>query len=144
FFQVGHKSYYITPIKTNFFAARDLCIQNNADLATFQSTADLEAISDYLISNKKQFDNEGQFWISYFDLGRATGMFYSIATGRPLTSSGWLPGQPDNAGNNEHCVHIWDVKGKFGLNDNNCMANFRALCEEKPQWEPQPCYFYLL
>ncbi|KAH8337308.1 hypothetical protein KR059_006527, partial [Drosophila kikkawai] len=139
FFQIGTKNYFIRPIKTNFFAARDLCIQNNGDLATFGSKANLDDVLDYLVKNKEELNGDIHFWTSYFDLGRAKGMFYSIATGRPLNVFGWLPNEPNSSGNDEHCVNIWTKNEKYGLNDANCMLAFRVLCEEtKPQWMQQP------
>ncbi|KAH8337310.1 hypothetical protein KR059_006529, partial [Drosophila kikkawai] len=136
-FKIGHKNYFVSLTKTNFFAARDSCIQNNGDLATFGSNSDLDDVLNYF-NNKEKLNGETQFWTSYFDLGRAKGLFYSIATGTPLTTFGWLEGQPNNWHNDEHCVNIWSQNGKYGLNDAGCMETFRALCEKTPQWELQP------
>ncbi|KAH8337311.1 hypothetical protein KR059_006530, partial [Drosophila kikkawai] len=129
FFRSGPKNYYISPIKTNFFAARDHCIAHGADLATFESIADLEAVSNFLIQHGYNSESNDLFWVSYWDLGRAQGLFHSIATGQLLTTSGWTHGQPDNAGGVEHCVQIWKRNGQYGMNDNNCNVNLRALCQ---------------
>ncbi|KAH8292510.1 hypothetical protein KR054_011178, partial [Drosophila jambulina] len=125
------KNYYISPIKTNFFAARDHCIAQGADLATFESNTDLEQVSNFLIQHGYNSESEDLFWVSYWDLGRAQGQFHSIATGQLLTASGWTPGEPDNAGGVEHCVHIWKRAGKYGMNDHNCNVNLRALCQQR-------------
>ncbi|KAH8337309.1 hypothetical protein KR059_006528, partial [Drosophila kikkawai] len=135
---IGNTNYFISPVKTNFFAARDLCMQRDGDMAAFESSADLEAVLDYLINNEDKLNGEHKFWTSYFDLGRPTGMFYSIATGMPLTSSGWQPGEPNNSRNDEHCVHIWNYNKKYGLNDVNCMSTFRALCKKNTQLNVSP------
>lgn len=132
----------MTPTKTNFFAARDHCIDHNADLATFESIGELEAVSNYLIQNGFNSEAKDLFWVSYWDLGRRQGMFHSIATGQLLTTSGWTHGQPDNAGGVEHCVHIWKRAGSYGMNDNNCNVKLRAICQQRTYHFPQNCCQY--
>ncbi|KAH8292504.1 hypothetical protein KR054_011168 [Drosophila jambulina] len=120
-------SYYISPITTNFFVARDHCIDHNGDLATFDSIAELEAVSNYLIQN----GIDDLLWVSYWDLGRPQGLFHSIATGKLMTISSWVDGQPDNFEGIEHCVHIVKRNGKYGMNDCACNSILRALCQRR-------------
>ncbi|XP_003736506.3 C-type lectin 37Db-like [Drosophila pseudoobscura] len=128
---VRNKKFFISPIKKNFYVARDLCKQNNADLATIESKDELVAISSRLLQEGYRSEANDLFWLAYFDVGRPAGKFYSIATGLPLNTTGWAAGQPDNAGGNEHCAHIWLRFGKYGMNDNNCNVELRAICEQK-------------
>ncbi|KAH8374692.1 hypothetical protein KR200_003787, partial [Drosophila serrata] len=104
---------------------------HNADLATFESIADLEAVSNYLIQHGFNSELNDLFWVSYWDLGRPQGLFHSIATGKLMTTSGWIEGQPDNYGGVEHCVHIVKRNGKYGMNDYNCNLSLRALCQQR-------------
>ncbi|XP_017140186.1 C-type lectin 37Db-like [Drosophila miranda] len=129
--RVRDKKFFISPTPTNFFVARDLCKRNNADLATIESNDELVAISRNLLQKGYRSEANDLFWLAYFDLGRPAGNFYSIATGLPLNTAGWVPGQPDNAGGNEHCAHIWLRAGKYGMNDHNCFVQLRAICEQK-------------
>ncbi|KAH8331481.1 hypothetical protein KR074_004089, partial [Drosophila pseudoananassae] len=130
FLHVGDKQYYVSPVKRNFYSARDVCIQNNADLASVESDEEMNALSDFLFL--KKYDNEtiyASFWVSYFDEGRAPGSFYSVKTGRPMVYTAWSKPQPDNKNGIEHCVELWVYKDTYKMNDENCYIENRAVCE---------------
>ncbi|XP_026842921.1 C-type lectin 37Db-like [Drosophila persimilis] len=140
FLKVGFKNYYISHIQTNWFVARDICSQHNAELANIESAKELDAISKYLIEQGYEQGVNNYFWISLFDVGREPGHFYSITTGRPMSFARWTPGQPDNYGGYEHCVHLWWTEKGYGMNDNDCLANLRAICEEKTHLAIPPTF----
>ncbi|KAH8279317.1 hypothetical protein KR026_006568, partial [Drosophila bipectinata] len=128
--RVGEKRYYVSPVKLNFYSARDLCIQNNADLASIESDDEMNALSDYLYL--KKYENEtiyASFWVSYFDEGRSPGSFYSVKTGRPMIYTAWSIPQPDNKNGIEHCVELRPVQDAYKMNDESCYKENRAVCE---------------
>ncbi|XP_071790238.1 alpha-N-acetylgalactosamine-specific lectin-like [Asterias amurensis] len=40
----------------------------------------------------------------------------------------WLPGQPDDGGEGEHCVDFWNDSGEIGWNDENCARENAFIC----------------
>ncbi|XP_062575880.1 perlucin-like [Saccostrea cucullata] len=44
------------------------------------------------------------------------------------TYKNWSPGEPNNAGSNEHCLEM-DMNGNYQWNDNNCQNRFNFICE---------------
>uniref|UniRef100_A0A8C4RNN1 C-type lectin domain-containing protein n=2 Tax=Erpetoichthys calabaricus TaxID=27687 RepID=A0A8C4RNN1_ERPCA len=44
---------------------------------------------------------------------------------RPLSFTKWKPGEPNNSGGNENCIHIWD-NGEW--NDTGCNSEMHAIC----------------
>ncbi|XP_070610687.1 C-type lectin lectoxin-Thr1-like [Erythrolamprus reginae] len=41
----------------------------------------------------------------------------------------WNPGEPNNSGNNEDCVELWDGSGYNNWNDENCVSERPFLCQ---------------
>jgi hypothetical protein len=53
-------------------------------------------------------------WIGLTD--REHGGVFAWVSGMPVAFVSWMPGQPDNSGNNEHFVHFWEPQvGADGL-----------------------------
>ncbi|XP_039174569.1 C-type lectin lectoxin-Thr1-like [Crotalus tigris] len=41
----------------------------------------------------------------------------------------WKPGEPNNAGNDEYCVELWNPSGYTKWNDENCASLRSFLCK---------------
>ncbi|XP_053958229.1 C-type lectin 37Db-like [Anastrepha ludens] len=135
FIQIGRKYYFInTAVQMNWFAAAHLCRSYDSDLVTVESDAEMDDLSSYLTTN----GHTGQyFWTSGNDL-IAEGQFMSLSTGRPLSYARWTAGEPDNANNNESCIHLWtNFETVFKMNDMPCTADGYAICERRKP--PNPC-----
>merc|ERR1711990_1177055 len=67
-------------------------------------------------------------WIGATDLGHE-GIFVWVNGARVGRGHGtyWIPGQPTNAGGNEHCVHIWGDHGN-DWNDCPCESKNTFFC----------------
>jgi hypothetical protein len=61
-----------------------------------------------------------QVLIGATDIGTESD-FYWAATGKPLNYPiKWIDGEPNNLGNNEHCVGLWRAKANYEFNDIPC------------------------
>ncbi|XP_039949396.1 C-type lectin 37Db-like [Bactrocera tryoni] len=126
FIEIGSKYYLInTATNMNWFSAVLYCRNYDSDLVVIESEAEMNALSFYLTTNGHI---ERHFWLGATDLADE-GKFMSLKDGRPMLYAKWSGGQPDNAGQNEDCLHLWPVNNIFRMNDENCMAQHYAICE---------------
>uniref|UniRef100_A0A0A1WKJ8 Perlucin n=2 Tax=Zeugodacus cucurbitae TaxID=28588 RepID=A0A0A1WKJ8_ZEUCU len=86
----------------------------------------MNALSFYLTTNDGHIGK--YFWLGVSDLADE-GKFMSHTDGRPMPYAKWSGGQPDDAGKNEDCVHLWAINNVFHMNDNVCTAMAYAICE---------------
>lgn len=119
----GASSYVFCPGAVTQAQATVECQARGAKLATLESASEnafvsTEALAYGLVAP----------WVSLVDT--VTENTFVWGTGAPLTYSGWCPGEPNNA-NNEDCVQLnWGCGGGgFAWNDNNCGAAFSFVCE---------------
>ena len=66
----------------------------------------------------------------------AEGQFV-YSDGSNVDFANWLPGQPDNAGGNEHCGHVWYLDPinngtAHGWNDWYCDKTLAYVCKMDP------------
>ncbi|XP_065090154.1 elastase-1-like [Ochlerotatus camptorhynchus] len=123
------KQYFVHNNKeVTFLAAWRLCQSVGHRLATITSEEDSQLIEQAIA---KSSNTKGPWFIGGTDLGNE-GHFIWIATNKPI---GYLtgyfnysPGQPDNAGGNEHCLEIGRWGGVF-WNDVPCEWTQRYICE---------------
>ncbi|XP_075155307.1 C-type lectin 37Db-like [Haematobia irritans] len=129
FTKVGRKLYHFGQSKVSWFKANLICRTLGGYLASFDTQAELTALSDHLKAN---YPTDRWWWLSGSDL-HGEGDFHWYRTGERLTYADWSAGQPDNAGGNEHCVHLWFVTNKFQMNDWICNQAAYYICEaDKP------------
>ncbi|XP_064548320.1 C-type lectin 37Db-like, partial [Drosophila montana] len=112
--KIGFKYYFIWHTKVSWFEAIHVCRRLGGDLALIESSGEMTSISDFLLS--QGYDGTSWLWISGNDLVNNR-RFKSVTNGMPLSYTNWSGGQPDNAGGNEHCVHLWLSGGTFKMND---------------------------
>uniref|UniRef100_A0AAG5D1E6 C-type lectin domain-containing protein n=1 Tax=Anopheles atroparvus TaxID=41427 RepID=A0AAG5D1E6_ANOAO len=112
----------------SFLEAWRFCMAQGMKLATISSANDSQLITAAI---NRSNNPKGPWWIGGTDLGME-GSFVWIATntlvGRPFGYFDFSPGQPDNAGGNEHCLEIgrW---GGVAWNDAACDRPQRFICE---------------
>lgn len=100
---------------------------------------DDEQENDYIMSHQPHVGGEFQnlFWIGLSD-EESEGDFVWV-DGTDVEWTNWSPGQPDNANDAEHCVHMWtgflDADQPGTWNDERCdKPNVDAwVCELVPQ-----------
>ncbi|XP_039949399.1 hepatic lectin-like [Bactrocera tryoni] len=93
----------------NWFSAALYCRNYDMDLAVIESAAEMNALS-YLTTNEGHLGL--YFWLGVTDLAEE-GKFMSLKDVRPMLYAKWVKGQPDDAGQNEDCVHLWAFDNIF-------------------------------
>ncbi|XP_039949397.1 C-type lectin 37Db-like [Bactrocera tryoni] len=127
FIEIGSKYYLINTATTmNWFGAALYCHNYDMDLAVIESLAEMNALSSYLTTNEGHISK--RFWLGVTDLAQE-GKFMSLKDGRPMLYAKWAGGQPDDAGQNEDCVHLRSDSKIFFMNDVTCMGQYYAICE---------------
>ncbi|XP_059485384.1 C-type lectin domain family 4 member K-like isoform X2 [Neocloeon triangulifer] len=121
------RKYFISTEKLNWYKAFQRCKASGLELVSIESKLENDELKR-LVDNTKE-----HYWISATDLG-SEGKFYWAGTGQPFGAFNDFPaGQPNNAGNNEHCIHLhhsWGGENTFAWNDINCETqHFRFICE---------------
>lgn len=67
-----------------------------------------------------------RFWCSGTDLGKSNSFFWAT-TGNNFTVTYWVPGEPNNAKGNEHCVEF-SVNKTIHWNDDPCDLDIFFVC----------------
>lgn len=101
--------------------ARDFCAGRAARLLRIESEAELVALGKLV---------KGRYWTDPTDRAAEGAFVYEDGTAAPYM--GWLENQPDNAGQNEHCVELISDADRAGSNDLPCDANRAVICEVPP------------
>lgn len=86
--------------------------------ATFKDV--LQVVLLYVPSLKR-------IWLSGTDLGNDRN-FYWTTNGKGFVYGTWNDGQPDNAGNNKHCIQLADLGKSYRLSDAGCHVPSPFIC----------------
>lgn len=75
------------------------------------------------------------FWLGLTDL-QSEGNYVWSHSSKALNGSGyWLPGEPDNANMNQHCVYMRHQDGRFQWGDIECTTDFiEFICQSIVVW----------
>ncbi|XP_790805.4 alpha-N-acetylgalactosamine-specific lectin [Strongylocentrotus purpuratus] len=75
-------------------------------------------------------------WIGAYQTTSGSTEPFIWTDGSGLDFEKWLTGQPDNAGNNEDCVHLWRRNAGDDIlqswNDNQCGRDMPFICKVAP------------
>ncbi|KAI4875616.1 hypothetical protein NFI96_008198, partial [Prochilodus magdalenae] len=109
----------------NWTEAQRYCREHHTDLVSVRSETENQKLKSLL-----QY-NYNNFWIGLYRTR-------SWSDGSNSTFSNWRPGQPDNAGQNEHCTAV--SFNNFGQwTDEDCDQAFPFLCYS--DWPPRQYHF---
>uniref|UniRef100_A0A1I8M6G8 C-type lectin domain-containing protein n=1 Tax=Musca domestica TaxID=7370 RepID=A0A1I8M6G8_MUSDO len=125
FTKIGNKQYHFGQVKVSWFKAYLICRSMGGYLASFDNRQEFQELSDHL---EDYYPTDRWWWISGSDL-HSEGNFYWYRTGKPVKYAEWSLGQPDNAGGNEDCMHLWYSMYKYRMNDWNCNMDAFYICE---------------
>ncbi|XP_006862975.1 PREDICTED: C-type lectin domain family 4 member K [Chrysochloris asiatica] len=122
--------YYLSHISKTWYSAQQFCISRDSHLTSVTSESEQEFL--YKIAG-------GQiYWIGLTKAG-SEGDWHWI-DGTPFnklqSSRFWIPGEPNNFGNNEHCANIKRTSLQ-SWNDVSCDAQFFFICK-KPYIPSEP------
>lgn len=98
-------------------------------LASIETADEQNRVTTYLHSLRPKFPGSHGFWLSGTDLAEE-GQWFWTSTGQKIDYKAWHTNQPDNAGNLEHCVHLWWA-ASLKWNDIPCyVTDMYTLCED--------------
>ncbi|KAH8411875.1 hypothetical protein KR222_000941 [Zaprionus bogoriensis] len=120
FQKIGSKYYYIEDKqKLSWFAAAHKCREFGADLLSLSNQRELDAL-------RPKLSTQYAYWVDVNDLS-TEGEFLSLTSGQKAPFLNWNSGEPNNAGQTEHCVHL---VGKYlYMNDFKCSSPEYFICE---------------
>ncbi|XP_041641991.1 CD209 antigen-like protein E isoform X2 [Cheilinus undulatus] len=123
YFQQGwvyfHPSlYFISIIRKSWHESRNYCLERGADLM--------------IINNQKEQDFTRRFvGYTWIGLKRTENKEeWRWVDGTPLTKSYWIPGEPNNNGGKEDCVHLKFHGREKSWNDISCDVKNFWICEK--------------
>ena len=70
---------------------------------------------------------KSKLWMGGSDLVKEGDFVWTDGTHLLLNASVWIPGQPNNAGNLEHCLDIYTTIYK--VNDDRCDSKLPYICQ---------------
>ncbi|KAF4084572.1 hypothetical protein AMELA_G00107760 [Ameiurus melas] len=114
--------YFISTEKKMWTEGRQNCKKKGAELVTIKTKEEQEFLVQQLGNDKA--------WIGLND--RNTEGTWKWVDGTALTTTYWVPGEPNDAGN-EDCAEIWGNPDKHGWNDRPCNDKVRWICEKPSQ-----------
>lgn len=114
----------------NWHAAFMFCRRIDAELMTIKSSEEQRNIEQTIIDSGMVWVD--RFWMAGTDL-HAQGEWTWMNSGRPMRPyTNWAPGEPNNAGGNEHCASAQPSRGDrtmFRWNDIPCDVRSYFVCE---------------
>uniref|UniRef100_A0A8D8MQH1 C-type lectin n=1 Tax=Culex pipiens TaxID=7175 RepID=A0A8D8MQH1_CULPI len=96
-------------------------------LVTIESKAKNDDVANFLKTQRNLYN----YWIGGYDLAKKFS-FTWIEPGSPFEYTNWSANEPNNANNNEDCVHIVHqphLQQFFTWNDHRCAELFDFICE---------------
>uniref|UniRef100_A0A6P4FMP8 C-type lectin domain family 17, member A-like n=1 Tax=Drosophila rhopaloa TaxID=1041015 RepID=A0A6P4FMP8_DRORH len=130
FVKIGNGFYYFEPVlEKNWYAAFESCRRMDADLISFDSIEEWNAINQYILSNKI----DHLYWTSGTDFAE-NGKHKWFTTGEPITLNIWNEGEPNNLGLNEHCDEMGKGRTENNynvLNDKSCYSERLYICKTR-------------
>ncbi|XP_016982784.1 C-type lectin 37Da-like [Drosophila rhopaloa] len=124
FVKIGSGYYVFKSEKVNWYAAFESCRQMDAELIAFENLEELELISQY-VTESNLFP---RYWTSGTDLAEEDKHTW-FSNGQPVSSTLWLPGEPNKQDDVEHCDEFNIKNGGGGLNDRFCIRLNGYICE---------------
>ncbi|XP_063406406.1 perlucin-like [Mytilus trossulus] len=126
----GTKCYQAIGLLASWAEAKRLCNILGADLAVIESATE-EAIVEGILKRKHGSVSPENYWMdgSDFLVEGEWRWMGEDGNSRPITGyTAWSPGQPDNAGTNEHCL---EIRYSFGVhwNDYECDHKQNFICQ---------------
>uniref|UniRef100_A0A2K5TX38 C-type lectin domain family 4 member K n=1 Tax=Macaca fascicularis TaxID=9541 RepID=A0A2K5TX38_MACFA len=114
--------YYFSLVTKTWYSAQQFCVSRNSHLTSVTSESEQEFL----------YKTAGglTYWIGLTKAGMEGDWFWVDDTPFDKVQSAkfWIPGEPNNAGNNEHCGNI-RVSSLQAWNDAQCDKTFLFICK---------------
>ncbi|XP_076269492.1 perlucin-like [Rhynchophorus ferrugineus] len=135
---VSANKYVISNQKVTFHEGYLRCRQYGLDPAEILSESDQKELEEVLQLHKEVGVANG-YWMFATNLVDKT-TYYWLNSNLPLFYSAFSAGQPDNAGNRENCLEIFQHSiGVFMWNDYPCDTKLRFICQHKLKKNAKSC-----
>ena len=122
-------------MQVSWFKARQSCRSYGANLLSFETDKEFQAIISQLQSFDSSVDEDAQdyfdtfFWLAGNDL-EEEGKYVWSGSNKPVKAGKWARTQSFNV-YDEDCVHLYKVRGKYRMNDFTCDAHMYYICQTK-------------
>ncbi|XP_008284332.1 CD209 antigen-like protein C isoform X2 [Stegastes partitus] len=118
--QLGSSCYYVSSQRRNWDGSRQDCLRRDADLVVINSRQEQDFLAGFAMAA----------WVGMTDRQEEGSWIW--VDGTPVDKDGllWAPGQPDDAYGGEDCGDLRAMEMFVGLNDFNCSARVRWICEK--------------
>nr|XP_020728520.1 C-type lectin domain family 4 member K isoform X1 [Odocoileus virginianus texanus]XP_020728525.1 C-type lectin domain family 4 member K isoform X1 [Odocoileus virginianus texanus] len=117
----GH-FYYFSQIPKTWYSAQQICISRNSHLTSVTSESEQEFL----------YRTAGglPYWIGLTKAGSEGDWHWVDGTpyNKVQSEKFWIPGEPNNHGNNEHCVNL-KTSALRSWNDASCDNTFLFICK---------------
>ena len=124
---INSNCYRLDTTKYNWIDAELKCENQSAQLASFDSLSEYEAVMEYYYGSGGR--STVNTWIGLTDIAEEG--FFVWVDGSSSTFRNWDRGQPDNYRAEEDCATIWDrTVNKW--NDAPCSSLYYSLCKLSP------------
>ncbi|XP_067828921.1 C-type lectin domain family 10 member A-like [Heptranchias perlo] len=117
--QLDQNCYFFSTQKGSWEFAKQQCSSKNSHLLVINNVEERNFIGGI---------TQSDYWIGLNDVANKRNWQWIDGTSYSLTPKFWANGEPNNAGNNEDCVHITE-KGEW--NDHKCSSEFQWICEQQ-------------
>ncbi|XP_035829274.1 C-type lectin domain family 4 member K isoform X2 [Aplysia californica] len=114
--------YKVFEEKTTWADARKKCESLGGFLAEIHNNVSLEYMKRVVVKDTPDL------WLGATDQDKE-GTWMWVTSNKPLSVGDWGNGQPDNAGNREHCMEIRKVFGGKRWNDRPCDLKLGYICQ---------------
>ncbi|XP_029792177.1 C-type lectin domain family 4 member K [Suricata suricatta] len=114
--------YYFSKVPKTWYSAQQFCVSRNSQLTSVTSESEQEFL--YKMAG-------GLFyWIGLTKAGSEGDWYWVDDTpfNKVQSARFWIPGEPNNAGNNEHCANI-KMSSLQSWNDASCDNKFLFICK---------------
>ncbi|XP_061185314.1 perlucin-like [Saccostrea echinata] len=126
-FVYGNSCYLDFNIRATWAEASIICQAYGGYLANINDIHEQHVIQTVISRNIGGF-SPGIFWLGGTDIQIEGEWVWTGNVEAFGTYKNWSPGEPNNAGSNEHCLEM-DMNGNYQWNDNNCQNRFNFICE---------------
>ncbi|XP_067559947.1 C-type lectin domain family 4 member K [Pseudorca crassidens] len=123
--------YYSSQVTRTWYSAQQFCLSRDSHLTSVTSESEQEFL----------YRTAGGllYWIGLSKAG-SEGYWYWVDDSlfnKVQSVKFWIPGEPNNTGNNEHCADI-KMSSSQSWNDASCDNEFLFICE-RPYMPSEPC-----
>ncbi|XP_005867844.1 PREDICTED: C-type lectin domain family 4 member K [Myotis brandtii] len=116
--------YYFSHVPKTWYSAQQFCVSRNSQLTSVTSDSEQEFLYKtagglpYWIGLTKAGTDGDWYWVDETPFNKVQSMKF------------WIPGEPNNLGNNEHCANL-KMSSLQSWNDSPCDHPFLFICKRR-------------